>query len=501
MNKSCSKLNDVPDTPPPAMGSRAAQARLRTLFDTHYSAQALRQQLGTEIADGGGTNIHELVARTDDRSPCSLLVRLFLAGFEVASGDLVAALGAQDTALLTDLGLIVARGAGFGPCARIDPHETCWIASDVRARHGMRAADFVLGPSPVSQLLAKLTIRRPVASTLDLGCGAGQLAMLAAEHSGTVVATDVNPRAVSFAQFNLALNECASVEVRTGSLFEPVGDARFDLIVCNPPFVISPDTTYIYRDGMSDICRRIVTEAPAHLTADGCLQMLCNWPQWVGEPWSAAVADWVRDIGCDVWLLRIHNLSAAMYSAVWLTQEFGSEGAIPSEAYQRWAGHLKNQNIDSVGSGLLIVRPVTGRLPWCEYRDAPPLLGAAGECIDHTLRCRDYLARLENKDRLLDEVLVPASALELRTRAGLGSGQWNTLGRQLSQTCGLGFTLNLDPVAASIVAMLDGKRTLRELVQAFAAEHGVAPEYFLPQLPAAITELIHRGMLEPALSA
>ena len=58
----------------------------------------------------------------------------------------------------------------------------------------------------------------------------------------------MNPRALAFASFNAALNKAANVQCREGSWFEPVGDERFDVIACNPPYVISPDAAYTYRD-------------------------------------------------------------------------------------------------------------------------------------------------------------------------------------------------------------------------------------------------------------
>ena len=54
-----------------------------------------------------------------------------------------------------------------------------------------------------------------------------------------VVATDVNPRALAMARLTAELNEL-DIDVRDGSLFDPVAGETFDLIATNPPFVISP---------------------------------------------------------------------------------------------------------------------------------------------------------------------------------------------------------------------------------------------------------------------
>ena len=51
-------------------------------------------------------------------------------------------------------------------------------------------------------------------------------------------------------ELNAVLNQALGIEVRDGSFFEPVLGETFDLIVTNPPFVISPATgeRLVYRD-------------------------------------------------------------------------------------------------------------------------------------------------------------------------------------------------------------------------------------------------------------
>ena len=63
-----------------------------------------------------------------------------------------------------------------------------------------------------------------------------------------MVATDVNERALAFAEFNCALNGVENVEFRSGSLLEPVLGERFGLVVANPPYVISPGLDVVFRD-------------------------------------------------------------------------------------------------------------------------------------------------------------------------------------------------------------------------------------------------------------
>ena len=92
------------------------------------------------------------------------------------------------------------------------------------------------------------------------------------------VAVDVNPRALAFSRFNALLNGL-EIDLREGSLFDPVGDRRFDRIVTNPPFEPVPPGTSWFRhsaggeDGL-DLVRRILDGLDAHLTPDGRFSMV-----------------------------------------------------------------------------------------------------------------------------------------------------------------------------------------------------------------------------------
>ena len=101
--------------------------------------------------------------------------------------------------------------------------------------------DHVLGVTPASTSLAQLTTRRPVGRALDLGTGCGVQSLHLSTHADDVVATDVNARALAITAFNAALNDL-DLDLRAGSLWDPVSGETFDLITANPPFVISPAT-------------------------------------------------------------------------------------------------------------------------------------------------------------------------------------------------------------------------------------------------------------------
>ncbi len=168
-----------------------------------------------------------------------------------------------------------------------------------------RDQDYVAGLQNASLTLAALTIRKPVERALDVGTGFGLQALLAARHAREVVATDVNTRALRLADLNSRLNG-AAVETRGGSWFEPVEGDSFDLIVANPPFVISPDNRQLFRDselGGEGVSRKVTIEAAEHLNAGGHATILANWIcRDAGETWEP-LRDWVEGSGCDALLL------------------------------------------------------------------------------------------------------------------------------------------------------------------------------------------------------
>jgi len=100
----------------------------------------------------------------------------------------------------------------------------------------------------------------PIGSrVLDLGTGCGILAAAACTRAVEVVATDIDEAAVACARRNLADLE---VDVRRGDLFEPVVGERFDLVICNPPYVIAPSDDLAY--GSPDLLERLGREVRQH---------------------------------------------------------------------------------------------------------------------------------------------------------------------------------------------------------------------------------------------
>ena len=102
----------------------------------------------------------------------------------------------------------------------------------------LRVPQGVFAPTPTSDLLGNLVTDHaaPGLRVLDMGCGAGANAVLAARTGATVLGVDVNPAAVEASRANAARNGVADgTDFAVSDLFDAV-EGDFDLVVIDPPF-------------------------------------------------------------------------------------------------------------------------------------------------------------------------------------------------------------------------------------------------------------------------
>lgn len=116
---------------------------------------------------------------------------------------------------------------------------------------------------------------------LDMGCGAGLIAIHAAKAGADVVAADINPHAVDCTRRNAHKND-VRLEVVRSDLFEKVrGD--FDVIAFNPPYLAVEETTTSWierswsggQDG-ADVAGPFLEEASKHLAPNGRIYMILS---------------------------------------------------------------------------------------------------------------------------------------------------------------------------------------------------------------------------------
>ena len=135
--------------------------------------------------------------------------------------------------------LIESRRQG-APVAYLTGHREFWSLR-------LAVTPAVLVPRPETETLVEAALAHVPPDgdfrVLDLGTGSGALALALAHERprARVTATDVSPAALDVARANALALGLPQVEWRLGSWFEAVGDARFDLIVSNPPYIAAHD--------------------------------------------------------------------------------------------------------------------------------------------------------------------------------------------------------------------------------------------------------------------
>lgn len=355
--------------------------------------------------------------------------------------------------------------------------------------------DHVLGISPAATSLAQLTVREHVGSALDLGTGCGVQSLHLAAHADQVVATDVNARALWLAGLNAELNGAANVELREGSFFEPVAGERFDLVVTNPPFVISPATgeRLVYRDsGLPGdaAVEHIVRALPGHLTDGGYGQVLANWTILRDVPWDERLATWVDGSGCDTWVVQREVLDPAEYVELWLKDAGLHGGHDYLERYDAWLSWLEGQGVEGIGFGWinLVADGGDGRLleEWRWEVEQP--LGS--EVAAHFARAAALRA-------LTDDALL---TVRPRLRADVVQETHGPVGAEhpgrivLRQQRGMRRARQVDTVEAALAGASDGDLSVAQLLAAL--EQILGADASSSDRLAGVRELVAEGFLE-----
>jgi len=451
------------------------------LRDTFVAAGYTRATLD-EVSKHGVVELPVLMHLTSSGSRDHNLIRLFKLGQPVPIEGARAALSPIDLTDLIDLGLLRQTGPNVISEAALSPDKDgLYLAHDFDPTFvGQHAeTNHVLEAGPSSQTLAALTVHRKGEHMLDLCAGSGIQSLLAAKHCTDVIATDINRRALNFAELNTRLNGIRNITVRHGNLYEPVARDRFELIVANPPYIVSPGTHYVYRDsGMpgDSVCEKVIREAPAHLMEGGYGVVLFNWHHRGEEDWPARPLKWTADNGCDVWLLRFGTQLPAPYAFRWLRTGEGRDGANLDELLDQWLKYYEGFGIGAFSFGLMILRRRTAGANWIRSETLRPEWTAAN-CSDQILRifaAQDFLAEVLADESFLDHRFALAPDHEMRHTLRNENGNWVVTAATIRQTGGFEFTGNLDINVVSLLGRCDGSRTLRDLLTEFAGRFGVS---------------------------
>ena len=468
----------------------------------------------------------------------AVLTALFMLGEPVGAAALETALPRTGVAGALTIGLVVPTQSASGeqryaPAVDLRPHEAedahgsvrWWVASDLGelVTGQALAPDHVLGIGRAGLTLAALTPRKPVETALDLGVGCGIQTLYLLRHVRQVVATDISTRALEFTAFNVALAgvDSARVQLRQGNLLEPVAGQRFDLIVSNPPFVITPPSVrqaglplMEYRDAGGPILPALVRGLEDHLNPDGVAVMLGNWEHREGTSWRTSVNQWIGK-SLDAWIIQREVQDPVEYAAMWLrdgglTPE--RSGVAFENALAAWQEDFDSRQVSGVGMGYLVFHapgsvgdasaapgaatastPGAVVEPWRVLEEVPTSgQGALGEHVAQVIAAHEAL-------RGLDDAQV--AALKLRTASGLSKEEALTptpvpTAPVIRQAEGFGRVIAVGmPEVALLSASDEGLLTVAQIAAAVASLTSEDPAAVLADMVAATRTFAHAGMV------
>jgi methylase of polypeptide subunit release factors len=446
----------------PVPDRAAAEALGAALARVGYTEESVEELLGEDGTAAGPEDI-AVFSRRLPGTPLGTALRLLLLQLPVEETEGAVALGQDAVDALLALGLVVAGDGKLVPRSRIMPVENLLLSFD-----GFSTGDdphgYVSTFSPTTAWLTALTPRRRVASAVDIGTGNGAHALLVARHSDRVIATDLNARALAYTEINAALNGFDNIETRLGSLFEPVAGERFDLITCNAPFVVSPESRWQYRDsGMpaDRLSELLVQQAAAALAVDGYASLLVSWVAESEEEPDDRVHAWIKGSGCDAWVLGLSGADPLDHAFSWNNHLVDDQEALGA-ALDDWTAYFRSIGVGWITEGAVLLHRREGsdhmvRVDPIDEDD----LEDAGDQIERAFAAHAYLATIRTDKALLDE------QFELVENAGIDRSYDASGGETATVVLheGMSSEVEVNPETADVLASLDGNVTLGRAIE------------------------------------
>lgn len=473
------------------------------LNECNYGRKKIEDVLGRNLGKAiRKKDIPDLLRRTQGGGPLETLIRLFLLGLEVeisAGRDTLASVSLEDCC---DAGLLYKENNKLRGRIILFPRGELILAHDLLPTLNPKTGeDWVMGIGNSTVVLSNLTVRRQITSALDLCSGSGYHGLLAASHSQHVIAADRNPRATAFSQLNSRLNQIDNIESLTGNLWEPVSGRKFDLIVCNPPFVISPSSRFIYRDsGLrgDEFCMRLLCDASAYLNEGGYFHMLSNWAHYSNQDLYDRMRRFFATIGCDVWAIRSKTLDCSNYALTWLKETQGQDSSEHiAQSYEEWMRYYEQEGIEAISDCTLTLRRRENGKNWFQLDDPPEKgIGPVGDSVIQGFNLRDFLEATDN-ETLLGTKLNVAKEVRLKQSFSLQDSEWKGGPAELYLETGLYYKFQIDPYIGGLISRCNGARTLKELLIDLAEKTNCELSALIPECIDKIRHLIQFGFLIP----
>lgn len=482
-------LLQIPDAILTALRERMASAA----FDEHTIAKC------EEIVPGQIDRVrlplvHAVLEARGDAT--GVVTQLFAYEGTVSRPLLEQALGSDVVAALLGAGWLEAHEGGVRARARIMPFFGLWIASDECPAHD----DPVAGPGATTVLLARSLVFDGMRSLLDVGCGAGSIALLArARGVPEVMGVDLDPRAIAYSELNARLN-ALSVTWAAGDLTAPAAGRRFDAVVAQPPFVTHPDgvegTTYLHGGTRGDeLTMRLLGELDGVLGERGRA-----WVFFESPAPPATLRDRIRTA------LRVQELDlilvfggghtpdrlAVAYAS--LTEPTLDERY--ARLARRYRDHLAKLDIATTRHLLLHVERTRSQRPYSVVLEPATLKGYDGAGLQ-ALRAALEVVALDD-EQLLSRAIRPAKGAIIVHEQSLAEPGHRRL--RVRFDGGRGIDQELSDSSALLLEGLRDSGTLAECIAAHAEANEATTSAEIESITREVLGFVRRGLVMGMLS-
>lgn len=424
------------------------------------------------------------------------VVRVFCMNDPVPRAAADEVLGAATIDDLCAAGMLIVTDAGVVSPFRLRAFERLLYFAD----HLFHGGDAVMGAGPLTGALLRTAAPAVTSGTrlgraLDLGCGAGLVALVLARATERVIATDITERARTIAEINAMVNGAANIEFRTGDLFEPARGERFDLILSQPPFFPAPEELpgQAYSQGGrrgDELCLRLLSDVLAHLTPRGRATLIAEWPIVRDEPITDRVQ---KAIGPGANVLSIEADGPDVDSFCIGDTAFAHPGF--GEDYARAVvaqrAHMRSLGIRTMRGAITVIEPApAGADGWTATFPVRDLLdsGVDADLVQGRIRAHDLLSR--------DREALFAARLRLRGGLSLATTSDGFSRVLVDRGAPLVAEIRLDPTARRLLDMVDGLPTVGAAAKRYAKEANGPRTAATDRFAQAVTQSLAAGILD-----
>ena len=449
----------------------------QALIDAHFDETTVAVRLG-------GTTLSGVPRLREGRRTLSgavedanaALIRLFIDGERLPVALVRRLMGEDASRACVDLGLLrsdVGDDDEMEATVLLAPIRGVWLASD---RVPLPTDDVQLQPqdfvfSAINDLTGHFLDAIPAvpgAQVLEMCAGTGVAALIAVTRgAASALATDITPRCVHFARFNVLLNALEDrVRVIESDSWSAIGDETFDLIVAHPPYVPALAHRFDFRDGGGDgelVSRVILEGVPAHLRAGGRVIMRAAFSDRIG----ATIAQRIRrSLGANADEFDLVQLEALEYGPLdaYKTVTKGGAGYIDMEL---WLRHFDALAVERFSVCIIeLRRVVSGRTPDTERRVLGKLLSPGS--ADWHFRWARFFAESGSTAVERLRLQIPKVVGGVRLAVHLESdadGSWRNIASMAETDWPAHGVVKAPPLLPTLLELCDGSRNLDALLE------------------------------------